>query len=313
MQKPKNKLVNGFIIGTFVGLYLLVSIISTIHVIDFFELSNPRWMAITLAIGFEIGAAASLASLIVMDKMNKTLVWSLFIAITAMQINGNLYYAFINMQDYQNWSELFNLLEWEPLAQKRLLATVSGAILPLVSLGFIKSLVDYIKPEDDNASLKDEELDKIVSDINQTAEKKTKVVNEISINEIEVNNPIEVKSESLDTFEDLEVTVNDGLEDIPWDEDHAMDQVLNSIVEDLDEDDLNKLEDEIEESFEELNVLEDSLDELEDQIEELEDEIEDLEEEIEKDIDELTESAKRLKKGPLWQFRTNYKDDDKFD
>lgn len=172
MQKSKNKLVNGFIIGTFVGLYLLVSIISTIHVIDFFELSNPRWMAITLAIGFEIGAAASLASLIVMDKMNKTLVWSLFIAITAMQINGNLYYAFINMQDYQNWSELFNLLEWESIAQKRLLAAVSGAILPLVALGFIKSLVDYIKPEDDSTSLKDEELDKIVSDINQTAEKK---------------------------------------------------------------------------------------------------------------------------------------------
>ena len=329
MQKSKNKLVNGFIIGTFVGLYLLVSIISTIHVIDFFELSNPRWMAITLAIGFEIGAAASLASLIVMDKMNKTLVWSLFIAITAMQINGNLYYAFINMQDYQNWSELFNLLEWEPLAQKRLLATVSGAILPLVALGFIKSLVDYIKPEDDNASLKDEELDKIVSDINQTAEKKTKVVSEPSINEIEVNDPIEVKSERLDTFEDLEVTINDGLEDEDWDEDHAMDQVLNSMVEDLDEDDLNELEDEIEESFEELDELEDELDELEDQIEEieteqeldqledeieeLEDEIEELEDEIEEDIDELTESAKRLKKGPLWQFRTNYKDDDKFD
>lgn len=329
MQKSKNKLVNGFIIGTFVGLYLLVSIISTIHVIDFFELSNPRWMAITLAIGFEIGAAASLASLIVMDKMNKTLVWSLFIAITAMQINGNLYYAFINMQDYQNWSELFNLLEWESIAQKRLLAAVSGAILPLVALGFIKSLVDYIKPEDDSTSLKDEELDKIVSDINQTAEKKTKVVSETSINEIEVNNPIEVKPESLDTFEDLEVTVNDGLEDTPWDEDHAMDQVLNSMVEDLDEDDLNELEDEIEESFEELNELEDELDDLEDQIEEveteedlnkledkiedLEDEIEDLEEEIEEDIDELTDHAKRLKKGPLWQFRTNYKDDDKFD
>lgn len=146
MQKSKNKLVNGFIIGTFVGLYLLVSIISTIHVIDFFELSNPRWMAITLAIGFEVGAAASLASLIVMEKMNKTLVWALFITITAMQINGNLYYAFINMQDYQTWSELFNLLEWELLAQKRLLAAVSGAILPLVALGFIKSLVDYIKP-----------------------------------------------------------------------------------------------------------------------------------------------------------------------
>lgn len=142
----KNKLVSTFIIGTFVSLYLLVSIISTIHVIDFFELSNPRWMAITLAVGFEIGAAASLASLIIMDRMNKTLVWSLFIAITLMQINGNLYYAFINMQEYGSWVELFNLLEWEELEQKRLLSAVSGAILPLIALGFIKSLVDYIKP-----------------------------------------------------------------------------------------------------------------------------------------------------------------------
>ena len=66
----RSKLINNFIIGTFVSLYILVSVVSTIHVIDFFELSNPRWMAITLAIGFELGAAASLAALITLDKMN---------------------------------------------------------------------------------------------------------------------------------------------------------------------------------------------------------------------------------------------------
>ena len=77
----KNKLVSRFIIGTFVSLYALVSIVSTIHVIDFFELSNPRWLAITLAIGFEIGAAASLASLIILDKMNKTIVIKIILII----------------------------------------------------------------------------------------------------------------------------------------------------------------------------------------------------------------------------------------
>jgi len=50
MKTSKNKLVNAFIIGTFVSLYLLVSIISTIHVIAFFKLSNPEWLAISLAI-----------------------------------------------------------------------------------------------------------------------------------------------------------------------------------------------------------------------------------------------------------------------
>ena len=55
MQK-ENKLTRNFIITTFVLLYVMVSIISTIHVIDFFKLSNPDWLAITLAIAFEVGA-----------------------------------------------------------------------------------------------------------------------------------------------------------------------------------------------------------------------------------------------------------------
>ena len=160
MEQVKNKWVNGFIIGTFVSLYLLVSIISTIHVIDFFELSNPRWLAISLAIGFELGAAASLAAIITLDKMNKTLVWALFLVITAMQMQGNMYYAFINMGDFTTWSELFNLIEEEPLYQKRVLSFVSGAILPLVALGFIKSLVDYIKPVDDSPLLDESSSEK---------------------------------------------------------------------------------------------------------------------------------------------------------
>ena len=160
MEQVKNKWVNGFIIGTFVSLYLLVSIISTIHVIDFFELSNPKWLAISLAIGFELGAAASLAAIITLDKMNKTLVWALFLVITAMQMQGNMYYAFINMGDFTTWSELFNLIEEEPLYQKRVLSFVSGAILPLVALGFIKSLVDYIKPVDDSPLLDESSSEK---------------------------------------------------------------------------------------------------------------------------------------------------------
>ena len=145
----KNTLIKRFVIGTFVSLYALVSIISTIHVIDFFELSNPYWLAVTLAVGFEIGAAASLASLVILKKMNKTIVWSLFIAITLMQMQGNMYYAFINLGDFSAWSELFDLIEEDLIYQKRILSFVSGAILPLIALGFIKSLVDYIKPEDD--------------------------------------------------------------------------------------------------------------------------------------------------------------------
>ena len=166
----QSKLVSRFVIGTFVTLYVLVSTISTIHVIDFFELSNPYWLAVTLAIAFEIGAAASLASLVVLDKMNKGLIWALFIAITLMQMQGNMYYAFKNLENYQSWVELFNLVDEEPLYQKRILSLVSGAILPLVALGFIKSLVDYIKPEEEKPSTETQPLEEKVEDMRKVVD-----------------------------------------------------------------------------------------------------------------------------------------------
>ena len=152
----KNKIIHWFIIGTFVSLYFAVSLISMIHVISFFELSNPRWLAISLAISFEIGAAASLASIIVLEKMNKTIVWILFWTLTLIQAMGNSFYSFVNLHDFYGWVELFGLTEEEPLFQKRILSIISGAILPLVALGFIKSLIDYIKPSKEVDILLDE-------------------------------------------------------------------------------------------------------------------------------------------------------------
>jgi hypothetical protein len=138
-----------FVIGTFVTLYLLVSVISTIHVIDFFKLSNSDLLAISLAVAFEIGAAASLASIITLEKMNKGIVWGLFIILTLMQAMGNVYYAYTHLENFQGWIELFGLTEDDLIYQKRVLSIVSGAILPVVALGFIKSLVDYIKPSEE--------------------------------------------------------------------------------------------------------------------------------------------------------------------
>lgn len=147
-MQVENKLTRNFIIGTFVTLYVMVSLISTIHVIDFFELSNPKWLAVTLAVAFEVGAAASLASIIALKKMNKGIVWALFFILTAMQAMGNAFFAYTHLNNYQSWVELFGLVDSDPIEQKRILSIVSGAILPLVALGFIKSLVDYIRPDE---------------------------------------------------------------------------------------------------------------------------------------------------------------------
>lgn len=188
-----------FIIGTFVTLYLLVSVISTIHVIDFFKLSNPTWLAVSLAIAFEIGAAASLASIITLDKMNKGIVWGLFIILTLMQAMGNTYYAYTHLANFQGWIELFGLAEEELIYQKRMLSIVSGAVLPIVALGFIKSLVDYIKPSPDNIVIPNvdtndeyfEDLDELDADAFANADKEDDIISDdISVDQEESNDEL---------------------------------------------------------------------------------------------------------------------------
>ena len=51
-------------IGLFAILYLAVALVSTIHAVSFFGLANNDWMAVILAISFELGQAAVLFSLL---------------------------------------------------------------------------------------------------------------------------------------------------------------------------------------------------------------------------------------------------------
>lgn len=218
----KKKGVHIFVITTFVLLYLVVSIISTIHVIDFFNLSNPKWLSISLAIAFEIGAAASLASIIVLDKMNKFMIWSLFIVLTAMQAMGNTYFAYTHLSDFSQWSELFGLIEEDPIFQKRILSIISGAILPLVSLGFIKSLVDYIRPSGENKE------EKIEEDKN-TKEEKLELVPEkienLVIGEQEAEDKLSEKKISIESPEEKKIenyeNQKENIPDTPGDIDYS--------------------------------------------------------------------------------------------
>tara|TARA_R100000697_G_scaffold98251_1_gene110246 strand:- start:293 stop:904 length:612 start_codon:yes stop_codon:yes gene_type:complete len=137
-----------FWIGTFISLWVLVSTVSTIHSIEFFELSNNLFLSWCLAIGFEIGAMASLGGIII-SKGNKTLIWALFILLTTFQIHGNMYWAWSHSGDISEWTKLFDLVDEDPNFTKRVFAFISGGILPLVSLGFIKSLMDYLAPKEE--------------------------------------------------------------------------------------------------------------------------------------------------------------------
>jgi hypothetical protein len=119
-----------------------------INSVEFFDLAHSGLMSWSLALGFELGAAASLAAIVILEKTNRAMVWGLFLLLTAFQMMGNSYHAFVNLEDYMGWIELFGLQEEEVLFQKRILSVISGAVLPLVALGFIKSLIDYIRPSE---------------------------------------------------------------------------------------------------------------------------------------------------------------------
>lgn len=210
MKTLKEKIVHLSIIGIFVSLYFLVATISMINSVAFFDLAHDGLMNWALAIGFELGAAASLAAIVILDKTNKTMVWSLFLLLTAFQMMANSFHAFINLEDYMGWIELFGLEEAEPIYQKRVLSIVSGAILPLVALGFIKSLTDYIKPEGtvtDVSDLSPEESEKESEPKKEILENISETIND-QPEEI-VGKVIEESSNiSGETEDDVKLSVN---------------------------------------------------------------------------------------------------------
>lgn len=150
----KLKLQEKFWIGTFILLWLIVSTVSTIHSVEFFKLSNNLILSWSLAFAFEIGAIASLGGLLI-SRGTKTLIWFLFIVLTAFQIHCNMYWSWVNAKDLTQWIHLLNLVDEDPDTQRRIFAAISGGILPLLALGFMKSLMDYLKPK----QLKNDEED----------------------------------------------------------------------------------------------------------------------------------------------------------
>jgi hypothetical protein len=133
-------------------LYVLVACISLICSVEFFRLAHAGTMSWVLAIGFELGAMCCLLSTLILPKEKQALVWLMFVLLTLFQMMGNTYAAYSALDNFQGWIELFGLEELEPIAQKRVLACISGAILPLVALGFVRTMVNVLQPKKDKVA-----------------------------------------------------------------------------------------------------------------------------------------------------------------
>lgn len=129
-------------------LYLSVGFVSVYHAINFFAISNDSWLAVILAIAFEIGQAAVLFSLLV-NKTQKVMPWILMTVLTLVQVLGNVYssyqYAAIHSTEeikYFTDSVLFYLQDPNPQVNQVMISYITGAILPIVALCMTSMIVD---------------------------------------------------------------------------------------------------------------------------------------------------------------------------
>ncbi|MEG1141342.1 MAG: hypothetical protein RSE41_02645, partial [Clostridia bacterium] len=142
-----NKILTYALIITFAILYFCTAFVSFYHAIEFFQLSNEKWLSIILSLVAEIGQASVLFSLLTSKDRNKVLPWIIMFILTALQVIGNVFscYSFIeeansNKFIYFQKSILF-FLEESPESMKVIVAWITGSILPVIALS-MTSLVE---------------------------------------------------------------------------------------------------------------------------------------------------------------------------
>ena len=141
---------------------LLVVIMSISHVVSWYDLGNPISWAVYLSIAIEVFALASISAASI--KTSKTAIWILFGIVTAIQIIGNIFYEFkdidINGEGFQSWIQLIDpfFIDWEPMDHRRLLAIIQGGTLPIMSLTALHFYIQFKEKQTENASSKEIEV-----------------------------------------------------------------------------------------------------------------------------------------------------------
>lgn len=133
---------NKVLLILFCILYVAIAFVSLYHAIAFFALANPLWLAIVLAIAFEVGQAVVLFALLSNTTEKKqTMPWVLMGILTIVQVLGNVFssykYMIIHNADqikYFTKSVLFFIQSPNPDYNYVMISYIIGAILPVVAL-----------------------------------------------------------------------------------------------------------------------------------------------------------------------------------
>lgn len=167
-----NKLFNNIFLWLFVVLYVAIAFVSTYHAIAFFGLSNPGWLAVILAIAFEIGQAGVLFSILTNTDKNdkKILPWILMGILTAVQILGNVFSSYRYMIlhntdqiDYFTKSVLFFIQSPNPDYNYVMISYITGAILPVVALCMTSMVASMLKRQNHELLISNQKDDIVAS------------------------------------------------------------------------------------------------------------------------------------------------------
>lgn len=183
---------------------LAVVVMSISHVISWYGLGNPLSWAIYLSIAVEIFALASVSAASI--NIKKGSIWFLFGLVTMIQIIGNIYFTFqqidILSEGFKSWVELIQPLfsDWDITDHRRFLSYIQGGTLPFMSLIALHFYIVFNENEN--------KLQETVEEKHETVEKieeKQEVNNDDFINDIDFEEDTEEKvSEEINkvTFED---------------------------------------------------------------------------------------------------------------
>lgn len=184
-MKAKHSFLKYSLVTLFALLYGLSAFVSGYHAIEFFSLANAYWLALLLAITFEIGQAAVLFY-VLQSKTKSYGPWVLMVVLTLTQCIGNIfsshkYMVTHSMEDIKYFTDsvLFFVADPDPKVNIVFIDYIVGFLLPIVALAMTSMVVEILK----DPSIKDESV--VIEDNNEVPEE----VEEIKVQKIE--EPIE--------------------------------------------------------------------------------------------------------------------------
>ncbi len=210
---------------------LLVMIVSISHVVTWYNLTNPFNWAIFVSVSVEIGA---MASLIAVTKRIKGGVFFMFGLVTFIQMIGNIFYSFSQIDSngvlFKSWVELTSPL-WEALgtepgddiSMKRWLAFLEGGLLPIISLTSLHFFVKYdeVKPKVEGIT---EGITEGVNEVENKVEEIPTTEDEI-IDDKRIDNLVDIQEEKIETTEIINEQLSEIIEEI------GVEEIQNEVVE----------------------------------------------------------------------------------